>query len=87
MKGIYRSIYLRVVLFFVSGFIMTYLSEYLSKDGGTFGDFACPPLSYCGSIDKYREWGVRHYWYFFAGISMAVMQVIDLCVIIYKEID
>lgn len=81
------NLHLRIILFCVSGFLMTYLSDYLSQDGGVFGDVNCTSLYGCGMIDKWRTWGVRHHWYFYLGLSLSALQAVSVIRIIIKHFD
>lgn len=76
----YTSLYLRIIG--IAGLIM--LGNYITnviQHFGFFGDVAVTPrCNDCVIIDKYHEWGFRHYvWFWMSAIMMIVTILRQIC--------
>ena len=95
---VFFPISIRIVILFGTGMMFTFIPDNLRE---FFGDEhhetcseACVPTGYsikkCSAtddIDKRWDWGARHYWCFWCGVTLFLLSVANLIVSIEQIIS
>ena len=96
MNRFVLKISFRIVLLFVVSMIMSLIPEYAN----VFGDWDCVgsgiylkdtySYQFCnyaslGFHDATTHWGYRHWLFFFMGVCLFIIQIVDIITIIYNH--
>lgn len=78
MKNIYVS--LRIIALFSIAILMSFLPDYYPL---FFGDYSCNIINLSHGFngreyDIHSHWGYRHYLYFYMGVCLFILQVVDI---------
>ncbi len=81
---VYINIAIRIVILAVLGMILTYIPDHLRP---FFGDTPAAKVNIFSSIDNNWDWGIRHYWYFWAVIALFILSAINFIMSIKTIVD
>lgn len=81
-RELYFTIAFRIMLLMSFGFLMTFITPQLRT---LFEDVLLAKPQVMG-VDCNYEWGIRHYWYFYAMVLLFILSLIDSIMVIAKAI-
>ena len=82
--NVYLGIAIRIIVLCLFAMAITFITPELRT---FFGDVYVPNGISDEGIDKYWDWGARHYWYFWTMIFLFLLSLINVIMQIVKIIE